>query len=1010
MKPLEIKLKLDNANFQKEIEQNRAAIKSLDKEKANIIIDLQKEQLEADFAKIKAELSKIDNTKTEAEIAIEQDRALTALTKLRQSIKELDDTKIDINVDANTSKLANAIAEIKTGISREVGAKIAEGIAVIPGAIAQTTLQFEKLQTVLKTTLGSQGEADKAFALIKDFAASTPFQVSSITDAFIKLTNRGVKPTRESLTQLGDLASSQGKELDQLVEAILDASTGENERLKEFGIQASKSGDQVTFSFKGVQKTVANTPEAINAAILSFGQLQGVAGGMEAQSKTLGGALSNLQDVGDTLAVAFGQELTPILLEIVKGFSESGASAEGFARGAGQNVGAAIKFLVDNADTLKTILELVAIRFALVKGAAIASTISTLAAGTAAAAGSVGFAALGTAAAAATFSLIAILAPIAAVVAAIKLIDVAKFEELNTTLETSTKTAQSSGNETARLAARIKSLGEARKAGNGDPKKEKAYLDLAEQQIKTIERLKKEEQDRANLASDPEQKQAFLNNVKGYEAELRSLKSVTEQFGKINVAKTDSAKKTKEQIKDEQELAKLAKAKADIDRAAQGKKDDLFKDKAQKQVEKVVETERDTAIDNLKTKQDQESAKFKQDQENALNEKKRGFEREIADFKEGKEKGIEDQKRAFEKSLKNEDLAFQKKKQADEKAFQKQQQSADEAFQKEKQNREKAFQDSLSGAKGIIDRESKLGTAKPEDRAKLEKQFAEEDRIRQAVLSTNVDTKSTKEQFAQQAKQIAGVGQIASQEDAAKVQLALAELEAKAKAQFAEEERAKEAAFKASQQAADEAFKQKQQAADIVFKDTQDAAKLNFEQNVLAPQKKALEQEIEAKKLAFEQGTLQPLKVQQEAELAAFKKAQDVESNALKESFETKLEAIRMAAKLKEIDLDAQAQKLKLDSEAAFKDGQRAKDLDTARQVVAILSSSKLQSFGIGAAAGIGDLKNVNLKPQATPAPASASNGDPKYNININSSKDPNRLLSEALQQIAGLEITRRGL
>jgi len=60
------------------------------------------------------------------------------------------------------------------------------------------------------------------------------------------------------MVKLGDLASSTGKSFDQLAEAVLDAQTGEFERLKEFGIKASANGDKVTFSFKEQKTTVEN--------------------------------------------------------------------------------------------------------------------------------------------------------------------------------------------------------------------------------------------------------------------------------------------------------------------------------------------------------------------------------------------------------------------------------------------------------------------------------------------------------------------------------------------------------------------------------------------------------------------------------------------------------------------------------------------------------------------------------------------------------------------------------
>ena len=94
--------------------------------------------------------------------------------------------------------------------------------------------------------------------MLQQLAADTPSSLQEWTEAYIKLVNRGVKPTSQELVNMGDLAASQGKSVDQLIEAILDAMTGENERLKEFGIKASKSGETTKFSFRGVTTEVRN--------------------------------------------------------------------------------------------------------------------------------------------------------------------------------------------------------------------------------------------------------------------------------------------------------------------------------------------------------------------------------------------------------------------------------------------------------------------------------------------------------------------------------------------------------------------------------------------------------------------------------------------------------------------------------------------------------------------------------------------------------------------------------
>ena len=202
-------------------------------------------------------------------------------------------TKSNDESIASTKKMSGAFSD--------VGKTLASVFAVdqlisFGKAILDTTVEFQKMEAVLTTALGSNSAAKAAMDQIVNFASSTPFQVNELTDSFVKLANRGFVPTMEQMRQMGDLASSVGKSFDQLTEAILDAQTGEFERLKEFGVKASAQGDVVQFTFKGITTEVAKSDKAIQEYLLSLGNLEGVAGSMEAISKTTGGAISNLED------------------------------------------------------------------------------------------------------------------------------------------------------------------------------------------------------------------------------------------------------------------------------------------------------------------------------------------------------------------------------------------------------------------------------------------------------------------------------------------------------------------------------------------------------------------------------------------------------------------------------------------------------------------------------------------------------------------------------------------
>ena len=174
-------------------------------------------------------------------------------------------------------------------------------------AIVGVRQEFEKYEAILTNTFQSQKRARQEMQMIKDIASQTPFSVEELTDSFVKMVNRGFVPTRQEIIKLGDLAAAVGKDFDQLVEAMLDAQTGEFERLKEFGIKAKKEGDRVKFTFKGVTEEVQFTDEAIQNYILSLGDLTGVSGSMAAISETLGGKISNLGDSWDAFLNSLGE-------------------------------------------------------------------------------------------------------------------------------------------------------------------------------------------------------------------------------------------------------------------------------------------------------------------------------------------------------------------------------------------------------------------------------------------------------------------------------------------------------------------------------------------------------------------------------------------------------------------------------------------------------------------------------------------------------------------------------
>jgi len=196
------------------------------------------------------------------------------------------------NVQRSLNKTGKQLQNIGSNLSVSVTAPLL-GI----GALAvKAAADMETLKTSLDTVFqGDSNASNKAFDEIKEFAATTPFQLDEVATAFIKLKNLGLDPSISALTSYGNTASALGKSLDQMIEAVADASVGEFERLKEFGIKAKSQGDQVSFTFQGVTTTVKKNAAQISEYLQGIGNVN-FAGSIQRQAATFKGRLSTLRD------------------------------------------------------------------------------------------------------------------------------------------------------------------------------------------------------------------------------------------------------------------------------------------------------------------------------------------------------------------------------------------------------------------------------------------------------------------------------------------------------------------------------------------------------------------------------------------------------------------------------------------------------------------------------------------------------------------------------------------
>lgn len=234
--------------------------------------------------------------------------ATRGLAAVDVAVKKADKgyTKSAANIRATSAKIVKSFTMI--------GAVATAALGVIGLVMSKQSGEMESYMTTLELLYRSQEKAAEKMSWLLEFAKTTPFELPGLIEATVKLKAYGIEAD-DVLRGLGDTASAMGKPINQAVEALADAQTGEFERLKEFGIKGveitKKNADALGVSAKDAGLTAltytdeygkqrAEVIDRNNRKIVTS-TLMGIwnekyAGGMEMQAKTMRGMVSNIKD------------------------------------------------------------------------------------------------------------------------------------------------------------------------------------------------------------------------------------------------------------------------------------------------------------------------------------------------------------------------------------------------------------------------------------------------------------------------------------------------------------------------------------------------------------------------------------------------------------------------------------------------------------------------------------------------------------------------------------------
>ena len=239
---------------------------------------------------------------------------------------------VDVHIGANTKDAERGFSRVD-GLISSIGGNLAGGVlqewfmsATRAGtnmvkSFIMANANAETMRNSLEIATGSAERAGEVFSFLENLASNTPFEFPELADAAVQLESLGFSAERY-LTVIGNTAAATGKTINQTTQAFMDASMGEFERLKEFGIKAVEENGQLYFQYMkdGEMMKVAvdrNNSEMIQSTLEMIWNDK-YAGAMEKQSKTFNGMLSTIKDNFNLMAMAASK---PIFEGMKKGMA-----------------------------------------------------------------------------------------------------------------------------------------------------------------------------------------------------------------------------------------------------------------------------------------------------------------------------------------------------------------------------------------------------------------------------------------------------------------------------------------------------------------------------------------------------------------------------------------------------------------------------------------------------------------------------------------------------------------
>lgn len=279
-------------------------------------------------------LDKIKSAQNEqADIEVEVLRTTKAIQEQQGALQEVSDEYERFAKKTDDAK--GVMSRVKDTLSSGLGLiGIGTSIVGLGSQMIQTRKQFQMIDSSIQTLLGSKEKADALLSQVKQYAAISPLELSSIASATQMMLgfNLEAEEVPKFISAIGDVSMGEAGKFNSLTLAFSQMSATGKLMGQDLNQMINAGFNPLSEISRTTGRSVAELKEEMSKGAISAKMVQDAfisatsAGGKfhnmsQESAKTIGGQMSMLQDSIDAMFNEWGEKSEGVIVNSIKGIT-----------------------------------------------------------------------------------------------------------------------------------------------------------------------------------------------------------------------------------------------------------------------------------------------------------------------------------------------------------------------------------------------------------------------------------------------------------------------------------------------------------------------------------------------------------------------------------------------------------------------------------------------------------------------------------------------------------------